>query len=157
MDNHANTQSHDRAFLRAAYEQALKSYNEGGLPIGAVMVENCAIVARGHNRRVQSGDPIAHGEMDCFRQAGRRARYDTVTLYTTLSPCMMCTGTVLQFGVKRVVVGENRNFPGNIDLLRAHGVDVFLVDDPDCIALMTLFIREHPELWDEDIAGRTSV
>ena len=94
----------DRAFLREAYEQALKSYREGGLPIGAVMVENGAVIARGHNRRVQSGDPIAHGEMDCFRQAGRRKRYDTVTLYTTLSPCMMCAGTVLQFGVKRVVV-----------------------------------------------------
>ena len=147
----------DRTFLHAAYEQALKSYKEGGLPIGAVMVENGEIVARGHNRRVQSGDPIAHGEMDCFRQAGRRKRYDTVTLYTTLSPCMMCAGTVLQFGVKRVVVGENRNFPGNIELLRAHGVDVVLVDDPDCLELMARFIGEHPEIWDEDIAGRTSV
>ena len=147
----------DRVFLRAAYEQALNSYHEGGLPIGAVMVENGVIVARGHNRRVQSGDPIAHGEMDCFRQAGRRKRYDTITLFTTLSPCMMCAGTVLQFGVNRIVVGENRNFPGNIDLLRAHGVTVVLIDDPDCIELMARFIRERPEVWDEDIAGRTSV
>jgi cytosine deaminase len=147
----------DRVFLRAAYEQALKSYDEGGLPIGAVMVEKGVVVARGHNRRVQTGDPIAHGEMDCFRRAGRRKRYDTITLFTTLSPCMMCAGTVLQFGVKRVVVGENRNFPGNIDLLRAHGVNVTLVDDPDCIELMARFIREHPEIWDEDIAGRTAV
>jgi cytosine/creatinine deaminase len=147
----------DSDYMRAAFGQALESYHEGGLPIGAVMVENGAIVARGHNRRVQAGDPIAHGEMDCFRQAGRRARYDGVVLYTTLSPCMMCSGTIVQFGVKRVVVGENRSFPGNIDFLRSHGVDVVLLDDADCIALMTRFIRERPGLWDEDIAGRTSV
>jgi len=147
----------DNRFLRAAFEQAIKSYDEGGLPIGAVMVENGTIIAAGHNRRVQEGDPIAHGEIDCFRKAGRRPRYDGVTLYTTLSPCMMCSGTILQFGVKRVVVGENRNFLGNIDFLRSHGVDVCLVDDADCIALMKRFIQEHPELWDEDIAGRRSV
>jgi creatinine deaminase len=147
----------DSQFLRAAYEQAVKSYNEGGLPIGAAMVENGKVVAAGHNRRVQERDPIAHAEMDCFRKAGRRARYEGVTLYTTLSPCMMCSGTVLQFGVKRVVVGENRNFPGNIDLLRSRGVDVRLMDDADCIALMRRFIQEHPDLWDEDIAGRSEV
>ena len=147
----------DLRFLHAAYEQALKSYSEGGLPIGAAMVENGAIIATGHNRRIQDDDPIAHGEMDCFRKAGRRARYDGVTLYTTLSPCMMCAGTVLQFGVKRVVVGENRNFAGNIDLLRSRAVEVRLVDDPDCIALMRRFIAEHPSLWDEDIAGRSKV
>lgn len=147
----------DLRFLRAAYEQALESYNQGGLPIGAVMVENGAIIAAGHNRRVQERDPIAHGEMDCFRKAGRRARYDGVTLYTTLSPCMMCAGTVLQFGLKRVVVGENQNFAGNIDFLRSHGVEVRLVDNADCIALMKKFIAEHPELWDEDIAGRSAI
>jgi cytosine/creatinine deaminase len=147
----------DRRFLRAAYEQALKSYREGGLPIGAVMVENGAVIAAGHNRRVQSQDPIAHGEMDCFRAAGRRSRYDAVTLYTTLSPCMMCAGTIVQFGVKRVVIGEARNFPGNPDFLREHGVEVELVDDADCIELMSRFIRERPELWDEDIAGRNEV
>jgi len=144
----------DHEFMRAAFEQALKSYKEGGLPIGAVMVENRDIVAVGHNRRVQDGDPIAHGEMDCFRKAGRRPRYDGVILYTTLSPCMMCSGTIVQFGVKRVVVGENRNFPGNIDFLRSRGVEACLLDDPDCVALMSRFIQEHPELWDEDIAGR---
>jgi len=147
----------DRQFLRVAYEQALKSYKEGGLPIGAAMVENGNVVAAGHNRRVQDGDPIAHGEMDCFRKAGRRVRYEGVTLYTTLSPCMMCSGTILQFGVKRVVVGENRNFPGNIDLLQSRGVTVRLMDDADCIALMARFIRERPDLWDEDIAGRSAV
>jgi creatinine deaminase len=147
----------DLQFLRAAYEQALDSYNQGGLPIGSAMVENGAIIAAGHNRRVQERDPIAHAEMDCFRKAGRRARYDGVTLYTTLSPCMMCAGTVLQFGVRRVVVGENRNFPGNIGFLRSYGVEVRLLDDADCIALMKRFIEERPELWDEDIAGRSEV
>ena len=147
----------DARFMRAAYEQALKSYNEGGLPIGAVMVQNGTVVAAGHNRRVQDGDPIAHGEMDCFRRAGRRPRYDDVVLYTTLSPCMMCSGTVVQFGVKRVVIGENRNFPGNPDFPRDHGVSVVLMDDPACVALMDRFKQERPELWDEDIAGRTHV
>jgi creatinine deaminase len=151
---HMNTH---RDFLRAAFEQALKSYNEGGLPIGAVMVENGAIVAAGHNRRVQDGDPTAHGEMDCLRRAGRRARYDGVTLYTTLSPCMMCSGTVLQFGIPIVVVGEDQSFPGNLGFLRDHGVEVVLLDDPECVGLMQRFIRERPELWDEDIAGRTRV
>ncbi len=149
--------SDHRRFMHAAYEQALESYREGGLPIGAVMVENDNIIAAGHNRRVQDHDPIAHGEMDCFRRAGRRPRYDTITLYTTLSPCMMCAGTVVQFGVKRVVIGEAQNFPGNPDFLRSHGVEVVLLDDPDCIELMSRFIREKPTLWDEDIAGRENV
>jgi cytosine deaminase len=152
----ANDVDHNK-FMLAAYEQALKSYNEGGLPIGAVMVEGDQIIAAGHNRRVQDGDPIAHGEMDCFRRAGRRQRYDSVVLYTTLSPCMMCSGTVLQFGIKRVVVGEDQNFPGNIDFLRSHKVDVVLLNDPRCIELMGRFIKERPDLWDEDIAGRTDV
>lgn len=147
----------DERFLRDAYDQAEASYDEGGLPIGATMVENGVVIARGHNRRVQDGDPIAHGEMDCFRRAGRRSRYDGVTLYTTLSPCMMCAGTILQFGVSRVVVGEDKNFPGNIEFLRSHGVDVVLVNDAACIELMGRFITEHPELWDEDIAGTTRV
>jgi len=147
----------DRRFLRAAYEQALKSYHEGGLPIGAAMVEGDQVVAAGHNRRVQDGDPIAHGEMDCFRRAGRRPRYDRIALYTTLSPCMMCAGTMVQFGIRRVVIGEARNFPGNPDFLRSHGIEVVLMDDPDCIELMSRFIRERPELWDEDIAGRSEV
>jgi creatinine deaminase len=145
----------DSRFMRVAYEQAHESYDEGGLPIGAVMVAGGEIVAVGHNRRVQDGDPTAHGEMDCFRKAGRRARYGDVTLYTTLSPCMMCTGTIIQFGVPRVVIGEDRNFPGNPELLRSRGVDVVILDDPDCITLMERFIRERPELWDEDIAGRS--
>lgn len=143
-----------RAFMAQALAQARKSYDEGGLPIGAVMVEDGRVIAAGHNRRVQDGDPIAHGEMDCLRRAGRRARYDGVTLYTTLSPCMMCAGTVVQFGIPRVVVGEERSFHGNVAFLRERGVGVTVLDDPGCIELMRRFIALRPELWDEDIAGR---
>jgi cytosine deaminase len=140
-----------------AFEQALESWHEGGLPIGAVMVDGDAIIAVGHNRRVQDGDPTAHGEMACLRNAGRRARYAGVTMYTTLSPCMMCAGTIVQFGIPRVVIGENRNFPGNPEFLRSHGVEVRLLNDASCEQLMARFIRERPELWDEDIAGRVDV
>jgi len=146
----------DRDYMTLAYEQARTSYEEGGLPIGAVMVEHGRVIAQGHNRRVQDGDPTAHGEMDCLRRAGRRARYDGVTMYTTLSPCMMCTGTILQFGIGTVVVGEDLNFAGNIELLRQRGVEVRLLDDARCIELMARFIEERPELWDEDVAGRTT-
>ena len=121
------------------------------------MVEEGRVIAAGHNRRVQDADPIAHGEMDCLRKAGRRARYDNTVLYTTLSPCMMCAGTIVQFGIPRVVVGEARSFAGNIEFLRQRGVDVLLLDDPDCLQLMHRFIEERPELWDEDIAGRDAV
>ena len=142
----------DIRFMRFAYEEAKTGYEEGGLPIGAVMVEDGQVIARGRNRRVQEGDPIAHGEMDCLRRAGRRPHYRTVTLYTTLSPCMMCSGTILQFGIPRVVVGEDKNFEGNIPFLSERGVDVALIKHPDCITLMGRFIRERPELWNEDIA-----
>ncbi len=155
MESLADHVAHQR-FMRDAFLQAKKSYDEGGLPIGAVMVENGAIIARGHNRRVQDGDPIAHGEMDCLRHAGRRARYDEITMYTTLSPCMMCAGTIVQFGIPRVVIGESRNFTGNIEFLKAHNVEVLLLNDADCIELMSQFIRERPDLWDEDIAGSSS-
>ncbi len=141
----------DNGFMRLALEQALKSYNEGGLPIGAVMIEAGEVIARGHNRRVQDGDPTAHGEMDCLRRAGRRSRYDGVTMYTTLSPCMMCAGTIVQFRIPRVVIGENRNFGGNEDFLRSHGVEVVVLDDEKCTALMARFIAERPEIWNEDI------
>lgn len=151
------SQESDRRFMALAYEQALKSYHEGGLPIGAVMVEGGEVIAEGHNRRVQDGDPTAHGEMDCLRQAGRRPRYEGVTLYTTLSPCMMCAGTVVQFGIPRVVVGEDESFRGNLDFLREHRVEVELLRDERCRELMARFIWERPELWDEDIAGREGV
>ena len=144
-------------FMQAAYQQALKSYKEGGLPIGAVMIEHDHIIGAGHNRRVQDGDPTAHGEMDCFRRVGRRPHYQDVTLYTAHSPCMMCAGTVVQFGIPRVVIGENRSFPGNIAFLREHGVDVVLLNDPQCELLMQTFISEKSALWKKDIAGREHV
>ncbi len=148
-----NRKDQDAKFMALAYQQAEQSYAEGGLPIGAVMVENGELIAAGHNKRVQEGDPIAHGEMDCIRQAGRRSSYQHVTLYTTLSPCMMCAGTLVQFGIKRVVIGENENFSGNIAFLESLGVEIILLNDPQCIALMAHFIKENPALWHEDIAA----
>ena len=142
----------DKKFLRLAYEEALAGYNEGGCPIGSVLAEGDKLIAQGRNQRVQQGDPIAHGEMDCLRKAGRQKSYKSMTLYTSLSPCMMCSGTMIQFGIKRVVIGENKTFGGNEDLLRERGLEVVIADDPDCIALMTKFIKEKPELWNEDIA-----
>jgi cytosine/creatinine deaminase len=142
----------DHEFMRVALAEAQRGYDEGGVPVGSVLVENGRLVARGHNRRVQEGDPIAHGEMDCLRRAGRRPHYRNTVLYTTLSPCMMCTGTILQFGIPRVVVGERINFEGNCDFLAERGIDVVLLDDRGCIDLMARFIRERPELWNEDIA-----
>ena len=138
--------------MRLALEEARNGVDEGGLPIGAVLVRNGAIVARGHNRRVQEGDPIAHGEMDCLRRAGRQASYSDTILYTTLSPCMMCSGAIVQFKIPRVVIGENVNFGGNEAFLVSQGVEVVLLNDGDCIGLMGAFIKNHPELWNEDIA-----
>ena len=137
--------------MEEAYKLAKKSFDEGGLPIGAVLVRNGEILGRGHNLRVQENDPIAHGEMACFRNAGRQRTYKDTTLYTTLSPCMMCSGTVVQFGIPRVVIGENKNFGGNEDFLRGRGVEVEILDDPKCIDLMERLIREKPDLWNEDI------
>ncbi len=145
------TEEHLR-FMRRAYEEAKAGYDEGGLPIGSILVENGEVVGAGHNRRIQDGDPIAHGEMDCLRRAGRRRHYKATTLYTTLSPCMMCTGAIIQFGIPRVIVGEDRNFEGNIGFLAERGVEVALLQDPDCIELMGRFIREQPAIWNEDIA-----
>ena len=142
----------DRKFLRVAYEEALAGFEEGGCPIGSVLAKGDQLIAQGRNQRVQNGDPIAHGEMDCLRKAGRQKSYRDMTLYTSLSPCMMCSGTIVQFGIKRVIVGENENFGGNEDFLRQHGVEVLVAGDEDCIELMNRFIKEKPELWAEDIA-----
>lgn len=140
-------------FMRRAYAQALKSYREGGCPIGSVVVNaKGQIIGEGHNMRVQGGNPILHGEMSALLNAGRQPDYRGVTLYTTLSPCMMCTGTVIQFKIPRVVIGENVNFGGNEEFLASRGVDVVLLDDPSCKELMATFIAEKPELWFEDIA-----
>ena len=142
----------DNKMLRIAYEEAKAGFDEGGCPIGSVLERAGKVVAQGRNQRVQKGDPIAHGEMDALRKAGRQSTYRDTTLYTSLSPCMMCTGTILQFGIPRVVIGENKNFGGNEEFLRSKGVEVLIANDEDCIELMTRFINEKPELWAEDIA-----
>lgn len=144
--------THDPALVTRAYDLALKSYTEGGCPIGSVLACGSEILGEGHNQRVQKGDPIAHGEMDALRNAGRQASYAGTTLYTSLSPCMMCAGTIVQFKIPHVVVAENTTFGGNEDFLRAHGVTVEIVNDQRCIDLMRRFIAEKPELWNEDIA-----
>lgn len=140
------------AFVTRTYELALKSYTEGGCPIGSVIVRDGAIIGEGHNQRIQQGDPIAHGEMDALRNAGRQTHYRDTILYTSLSPCMMCAGTIVQFGIPHVVIAENRNFGGNEAFLRERGVLVEVVDDARCIELMARFIAEQPALWNEDIA-----
>jgi cytosine/creatinine deaminase len=140
-------------FLEAAIEEARQGAREGGIPIGSVLVVGNQIVARGHNRRVQRGSAVLHAEMDCLENAGRlrAAEYARSVLYSTLSPCDMCSGAVLLYGIRRVVVGENTTFTGPEAYVRSRGVDVVVVGDPTCIALMREFIAARPELWDEDI------
>jgi len=140
-------------FLQAAIDEAKKGAAEGGIPIGSVLVIDGRIVGRGHNRRVQQGSAVLHAEMDCLENAGRltAAEYRRATLYSTLSPCDMCSGAVLLYGIPRVVVGENRTFQGPEEYVRSRGVEVQVVDDPECQALMTAFITANPELWNEDI------
>ena len=143
----------DRAFLEAAVEQAKKSLAEGGIPIGAVLVHNGRILGRGHNCRVQTGSAIDHGEMNCLRNAGRlpAAVYRECTLYTTLSPCPMCSGAIVLYKIPRVVIGENETFLGAEEYLRANGVELEVAQDSECIGLMREFIGAHPALWNEDI------
>lgn len=141
----------DQRFLAEAVAEARKGQESGGIPIGAVLVRDGRVIGRGHNRRVQDGDPIAHGEMSALRDAGRQASYRDTTLYTTLSPCMMCSGTIVQFGIPRVVIGESKTFPGNEKFLRARGIAVRVYDDPGCIRMMEDFIAANPDLWNEDI------
>lgn len=142
----------DKKFLKLAYDEAKGGFDEGGCPIGSVLARGDDLVSSGRNQRVQKGDPIAHGEMDALRKAGRQKTYRDTTLYTSLSPCMMCSGTIVQFGIPRVVIGENKTFGGNEEFLRERGVEVIIADDSDCTALMEKFIKEKPELWAEDIA-----
>ena len=143
--------NNDSFFYQYALEQAMKSNAEGGIPIGAVLVKENNIVGKGHNQRVQKNNPILHGEMDCLQNAGRQINYKNSTLYTTLSPCMMCSGTIVQFKIPRVVIGENINFDGNIGFLKSHGVEVILLNDTTSIEMMKRFIGENNELWNEDI------
>lgn len=137
---------------KIALDQAKKSFKEGGIPIGAVLVKNDMVIGIGHNQRVQQSNPILHGEMDCLQNAGRLADYSGVTLYTTLSPCMMCSGTIVQFNIKKLIIGENKNFEGNISFLKEHGVAVEILNDHETISLMSNFINNNPELWNEDIS-----
>jgi creatinine deaminase len=142
-------------FLAAAIQEAEQGLSEGGIPIGSVIVHHGKIIGRGHNRRVQKGSAVLHGEMDALENAGRQpaAVYRDATLYTTLSPCAMCSGAILLYGIRRVIIGENKTFLGEEDLLRSRGVTLEVRQDAACIRLMTDFIRAHPELWNEDIGG----
>ncbi len=140
-------------FLKAAIEEAQQGLAEGGIPIGSVLVHNGKIIGRGHNRRVQQGSAILHGEMDALENAGRLPAtvYKESVLYTTLSPCAMCTGAILLYGIPKVVVGENHTFMGDEDLLRARGVTIDVIQDPTCVEMMKRFIAAKPALWNEDI------
>jgi cytosine/creatinine deaminase len=150
-DSSADLSDWDRRFVELAFMEAKKSADEGGLPIGSVLARGDQILASGHNQRVQKGDPIAHGEMDCLRAASRQSTYRDTTLYTSLSPCMMCSGTIVQFKIPRVVINDAENFGGNEAFLRGHGINVILAQHTDSIVQMRDFIAANPELWNEDI------
>ncbi|WP_274473864.1 nucleoside deaminase [Mangrovimonas aestuarii] len=140
-------------FLKEAINEAKNGLDEGGIPIGSVLVHNDKIIGRGHNRRVQQGSVIRHGEMDALENAGRQPAsiYKECTLYTTLSPCPMCSGTILLYGIPKVIIGENTTFMGEEELLKSRGVEVVVVDDNNCKSMMRDFIKNNPELWNEDI------
>jgi cytosine/creatinine deaminase len=146
-------EAEDRANLEVAKAQAREGLAEGGIPIGAALVVGGQVIGAGHNRRVQLGSPIRHGETDALEQGGRQPAsvYRRATMYTTLSPCDMCTGAILLYEIPRVVIGENRTFLGGEELLRSRAVEVVVADDPECMAMMEAFIAAHPELWNEDI------
>lgn len=140
-------------FMQAAIDEAQKGLSEGGIPIGSVIVHNNQIIGRGHNRRVQNGSPILHGEMDAFENAGRQSAkvYQESVIYTTLSPCAMCSGAIILYGIKQVVIGENHTFMGEEALLRSKGITVKVLQNQECIRLMQDFIQAKPQLWNEDI------
>jgi creatinine deaminase len=144
----------DRDMMALALAQARLSLESGGVPVGAVLAAGGQVVAAGHNERVQRGDPVAHGEIACLRNAGRQASYAGMTLYTTLSPCQMCSGAILLFQIPRVVVGEAQTFEGDLGFLADRGVEIVLLDDPGCMAAMREFQERFPEVWSEDIGGR---
>lgn len=138
-------------FMQAAMVQARKSLNEGGIPIGSVLVKNNEIISQGHNKRVQEQNPILHGEMDCLNNAGRIGSYKDTIIYSTLMPCYMCAGTIVQFKIPKVIVGESKTFPGARAFMESHGVEVVDLNEPECIDMMERFIQQKPELWFEDI------
>ena len=142
----------ERQLLRQAIAEAQLGLSEGGIPIGSVLADSSGqIVSRGHNLRVQSGDPTAHAEVVCIRNAGRRTDWNRLVLVSTLSPCIMCTGTALLYRIPKVIIGENRTFRGAEDLFAAQGVQCIVLDDPECVGMMHAFIKAHPDLWNEDI------
>lgn len=138
-------------FLKEAIAEARKGLAAGGIPIGSVLMRDGKIIGRGHNQRVQKGDPMAHAEIDCLQNAGRIGSYKNAVLYSTLMPCYLCSGAVVQFGIKKVMVGESRTFAGGPEFMRAHGAEVVDLDDQECVEMMRRFIAEKPELWNEDI------
>jgi len=138
-------------YLSAAIAEARKGLAEGGIPIGSVLVKGNKIIAAGHNKRVQDGDPVAHAEIDCLKNTGRIGSYKDTILYSTLMPCYLCAGAIVQFGIKKVIAGESRTFPGAKSFMVEHGVEVIDLDDKKCYALMQEFIKKNPDLWNEDI------
>jgi creatinine deaminase len=138
-------------FLKEAIEEAKKGLKEGGIPIGSVLVKDGKIIARGHNKRVQENNPMVHAEIDCLINAGRIGSYKGTILYSTLMPCYLCAGAVVQFGIKKVIAGESKTFPGASEFMRQHNVEIVDMNDAECIKMMTEFISAYPELWNEDI------
>jgi cytosine deaminase len=138
-------------FMQAAIAQAKQGQQEGGIPIGSVLVKDDNIIGRGHNKRVQDGDPVTHAEIDCLRNAGRIGNYKGTTLYSTLMPCYLCAGAVVQFGIKKVIAGESATFPGAKEFMESHGVEVIDLNLHECKQMMSDFIQNKPELWNEDI------
>ncbi len=138
-------------FMRAAIDEARKGAAEGGVPIGSVLVKDGVIVGRGHNKRVQDGDPITHAEIDCLRNAGRIGSFANTVIYSTLMPCYLCSGAVVQFKIPKVIVGESETFAGGREFMESHGAEVIDLDLDECKQLMADFIQRHPEIWNEDI------
>jgi len=138
-------------YLQEAVLEAKKGLKEGGIPIGSILVKDGIIIGRGHNKRVQENNPMIHAEIDCLMNAGRIGSYSDTILYSTLMPCYLCAGAVVQFGIKKVIAGESKTFPGAIDFMKDHGVEVIDLNDKGCVDLMNRFISSNPELWNEDI------
>jgi cytosine/creatinine deaminase len=142
-----------KELMDAAIGQARKSLREGGIPIGSALARHGELLALGHNKRVQDDDPVTHAEIDCLRKAGRIGSFRDTVLYSTLMPCFLCSGAVVQFGIPKVIVGESRTFPGGPEFMRSHGVEVIDLDLPECVEMMKQFIAVQPQLWNEDIGG----
>ena len=151
---YAQADQTDRELMALALGQARASLADGGVPVGAVLAMGGQVIAAGHNERVQQGDPVAHGEIYCLRNAGRRPSYAGTTLYTTLSPCQLCSGAILLFQIPRVVVGEAETYAGDLGFLAGRGVEIVLLDDEGCVAAMREFQERYPQVWSEDIGGR---